>query len=162
MDRIVAVGFPIRVCLLVGFLSSCGGTAPDSSAPSTPNARSSPESLLEEVKKAVVSKDIEMLVALGHWEGVPDKYPNVIRRHLTELFDYVDPTYSISTMTPQEKADSKIGNRKFTWNIEPYGGSLSNLNLRQENWDSRFQSASKTASIISRPNLRNENIEGWV
>ena len=121
MDRIVAVGFPIRVCLLVGFLSSCGGTAPDSSAPSTPNARSSPESLLEEVKKAVVSKDIEMLVALGHWEGVPDKYPNVIRRHLTELFDYVDPTYSISTMTPQEKADSKIGNRKFTWNIEPYG-----------------------------------------
>ena len=106
-------------CFAFGSLASCGES--DTDALPTSTTRSSAESLLEEVKRAIAARDIEILVALGHWEGVPEKYPNIIRKHMTDIFDYVNPVFSISKMTPAEKSDSKIGDKTYGWNIEPYG-----------------------------------------
>ena len=106
--------------LALAFLVSCGRSGTDNVASPEGTAPTSAEALLDEVKKVVASKDIEKLVALGHWEGVPNKYPDLIREHMTGIFEYTNPSYSISEMTPQEMAKSEIRGKTLTWNIQPY------------------------------------------
>ena len=100
---------------------SCGESNSTNSSDKESKAGSPAADILAKVKEAVAKKDIEMLVALGHWEGVPEKYPNIIRENMTDIFDYKDPKYTVVKMTEKEKADSKAGDRTFSWNIPAYG-----------------------------------------
>jgi len=108
----------INAIIIIVFLalSSCPSQQKD-----TLHGLASPEEVLEQIRKAVLEKDVDAFMHLGFWGNVPARMKEGMYQQFPNCFDYDNPTFKLRPMTKKEREAVEGHGVTYAWNLQPVG-----------------------------------------